>query len=135
MRALVVGLFLLVPAAAGQSPLSGELLVKLRPGATPAALPLAPGESAAPALPAPRGIDRVGLARWLRVRVAPGAEASALARLAAAPGVERAELNRAGPALSAPLPDDPFLSFQWHVQQANDIDMDLPEAWALRGTF
>jgi len=135
MRALVAGLLLLVPPAAGQSPLPGELLVKLRPGASAVALPLMPGEIAAAALPAPRGVDRVGLSRWLRVRVAPGAEGAAVARLAVSPAVELAELNRAGPALDAPLPDDPFLSFQWHVQQANDIDMDLPEAWALRGTF
>jgi hypothetical protein len=118
---------------AGELP--GELLVKLRPGVAAADLPLHAGESAAGALPAPRGIDRVGLSRWLRVRVAPGAEDSALARLAGSPLVERAERNAAGPALVAPLPDDPFLSFQWHVQQASDVDMDLPEAWQLRGTF
>jgi len=125
----------LLAVAAQSAPLPGELLVKLRPGADAAALPLSPGEQAAPALPAPKGRDLVGLARWQRVRVAPGAEAAALARLSASPAVERAERNEAGPALAAPLPDDPFLSFQWHVQQANDVDMDLPEAWELRGTF
>lgn len=121
--------------AAQVTPLPGELLVKLRPGASPGALPLAAGESAAAALPAPRGFDRVGLARWLRLRVPAGTEDAALSRLSASAAVERAERNVAGPALSAPLPNDPFLSFQWHVQQANDVDMDLPEAWALRGTF
>jgi hypothetical protein len=128
-------LLALVLSISAQTALPGELLVKLRPGADVSTLPLAPGERAAPALPAPRGRDLVGLARWQRVSVPPGSEAQALARLAASPLVERAERNAAGPALAAALPDDPFLSFQWHVEQTNDVDMDLPEAWALRGTF
>ena len=145
-------LLLLCPAfrsPAPAPPIEGQVLVKLRAGATAGALPLLPGEQAAAALPVPRGRDEAGLARILRVRCEAGAEAALLERLSASTAVEWAEPSTAGPALHAPapaaplapvapfapLPNDPFLSFQWHVQQGNDIDLDLPEAWALRGTF
>ena len=125
------------PAPQAGAPIAGEVLAKLRAGAPLAALALRPSEQALPALPAPRGRDTVGLSRILRVRCPAGAEAALLARLAASDAVEWAERSEAGPGLVAlaPLPNDPFLAFQWHVQQANDIDLDLPEAWALRGTF
>src|SRR6185436_754334 len=88
------------------------------------------------AFPAPRGRDRVGLGRVLRVRCPVGDEDSWIARLRDLPAIEWVEANTAGGGIqAAPLPNDPFFSFQWHLHQANDIDLDLPEAWQLRGTF
>jgi hypothetical protein len=134
----VVFLLVCCAAAAPQDVLPGQLVGKLRPGVAPETARSAAGAAVAAverALPAPRGIDRVGMARVVRVRCASGAEQQALDACAASGEFEWLERASAGPGLAAPLPNDPFVSLQYHVQQANDIDMDLPEAWQLRGTF
>ena len=91
-------------------------------------------------LPVPEGaVDRVGLDRIRVLELAPAARDAALARLATEPWIEWAEPNRGGPALTGggpPLvPNDGFWDLQWQLDQANDIDMDLPEAWALQGGY
>jgi len=133
---------LLLPALLALSPASpwieGQVLVKLAPGAElplDAAGPTAPVRSVRRALPAPRGLDRVGLARIRVLEVEPGREDALVAALAGAPGIEWAERNAAGAGLTQLVPADTHYALQWSLDQTSDVDMDVPEAWALRGGF
>jgi subtilisin family serine protease len=65
----------------------------------------------------------------LRVKVAPGHEAEAIAELMARGDVEFATLNYRVYALGDP--NDPYFSSQWALKQAQDYDIDAPEAWDL----
>jgi len=52
---------------------------------------------------------------------------SALAEFAASPIVSHVEPDSICPV--DVLPDDPYWNFLWHLQQAQDHDIDAPEAW------
>lgn len=132
----------LASPALGAEPIPGQLLVKVAPGADALLLErvdaLGDDVRARRSLPAPRRLDRVGLARWYTVEVPLGSEAALVESFAVEPWVEHASRNaRAGGVTGDPqvFPNDPFLGNQWHLHQGNDIDMDVPEAWALRGGF
>ncbi len=137
----------LAPPSAGSGALQhraieGRVLVKLSPNAdfdpalwlTERGLPA----GAQPAfLPTPAGrVDRVGLDRILKLEVPVGRELEALELLELRSDLEWIERDFSGPALAAGglIPNDPLFGLQWQLQQPSDIDMDVPEAWALRGT-
>ena len=129
------------PAVAVPDHVPGQLLVKARAGQQAALAArltqLLPGAAKRAAFPHRDAahVDRVGLARIVVVDVAPGTEPASLALLAAEPSVEWAELNgRTGGITGQTLPNDPSFPSQWALNQASDIDMDVPEAWFLRGT-
>lgn len=123
------------PAPAAPALVEGRVLVKLRPGA---ALPrgdypevLAEGR----ALPAPRGRDRVGIARILALDVAPAEAERVRERLSRESWVEWVERPSAAPALTSLVPDETAFLVQWALHQVVGPDMDMPEAWMMRGGF
>src|SRR5262245_41105784 len=158
VRVLLVVLVFSVSASA-QPPnrgrfISGEILVKFKPGAAAAAKAeanrVAGGVSALE-------IRRSGLQR---IRVRAGQEAAAIARYLRNPNVEYAELNYvrtiptpvvAASGGSPALPDDASFNEQWALHNTGqgfycipwfssslcfysgtpDADIDAPEAWAL----
>jgi hypothetical protein len=127
--------------AAAREYIPGRIAFKLRPGAAPAEFAglAQPSSLHALFLPVPaHKQDTVGLARWFALDVAPGAEDSVVAFLRSSPAIELAERVNTGIAIaSAPPqpPNDPGYPGQWCLNQGNDIDMDVPEAWTLRGTY
>lgn len=105
---------------------AGDLLVGFRPGLGAAA--------------ERRLLARVGASAvesWpggpTRAVVEPGADLdAALRRLARTPGVRYAE--RDGTLTVEALPvNDPEFTLQWGLSQANDVDVNAPEAWAMVG--
>jgi len=117
-----------VPAGSLESVLAAVLGdAGLEPSFRPTFLPVPPGRR-----------DAVGLARIATARVPRGREPELAETLAADPRVAWAEPNRrvGGPgAVDVFVPDDPQFAAQWALDQANDVDMDVSEAWALRGSF
>jgi subtilisin family serine protease len=103
---------------------AGELLVRLAgPAPTPAAA---------------RALGRLG-AEVVRsypdgpsvVRLPDGIDPAAAARqLSRVPGVAYAEADRTVRTQGV-IPNDARLGEQWGVEQANNVDVDLPEAWGL----
>ena len=67
------------------------------------------------------------------IRLGPGVSASAaIARLQADPGVEYATPDSTIHAESTPFyPDDPEFPAQWGLNQANNVDIDAPEAYGV----
>ncbi len=82
-------------------------------------------------------VDRVGIGRIHVLDVSPSDREVFLNRVRGLDGVSWAEANRGGHALTGGtlVPNDPSFSTQWCLDQPNDIDMDLPEAWSLQGGF
>ncbi|MCK4413304.1 MAG: S8 family serine peptidase [Candidatus Eisenbacteria sp.] len=75
---------------------------------------------------AERGIT--ALARHYKVRLGAGADLeTAMAAYAADPAIARVEPIGIHPVYAAP--NDGFYTNQWHLNQANDHDIDAPEAW------
>lgn len=65
---------------------------------------------------------------FIDVRVSEGADVIDVAlRLLDSPLVSSAEPNSIGAYLATP--NDPLYGQQWHLNQANDADVDAPEAW------
>ena len=132
---------LAAPLALALLPVQEPLAVKLAPGGEPVLTAFAAGLEleARPLLLPARRTDRVGLDRW-RMLVAPAGAGDTLATLLRrTPGIAAVEVLRAGTGIVgggqiAP-PNDPQLTNQWTLHQANGIDMDVPEAWGLRGTW
>lgn len=125
---------LLAAAAAFPETASLErgIVFQLKPGASLADVALPAGVSVRRALPAPRGIDRAGVARVMLAEV--DDVAAARAALAADPDVAWIDTLSGQCELAAQLiPNDTFFSFQWPLHQANDVDMDMPEVWAVQG--
>ncbi|MBM3976425.1 MAG: hypothetical protein FJ299_05475 [Planctomycetes bacterium] len=117
----------------------GRIAYKLRAGADGAQVSGLgdPASHRALFLP-PKLDDQVGLARWFTCEVAAGTEDAAVAHLRAAPEIEYAERVNTGLALAGTPPQppsDPLYSTQWPLGQGNDVDMDVLEAWTLRGTY
>jgi subtilisin family serine protease len=110
-----------VPASPAPSSEPGELLVRFDPGAAqPSAL------SAAEA----RIAERLPLAGLVRVVLEPGTSlAAAEAALERRPDIRYAEPNYRY-TLHA-TPNDPRFNELWGLNQANDADIDAPEAWNL----
>lgn len=141
LRPALLGLLLTPCALAADGLVPGQVLVQVRPGALPAlearvAL-TAPGAVHRPALPflsADRA-DPAGLRDILVLDVPEGAEQALADDLAAQPFVLFATPNHtAGGVTGAIVPNDPMFGAQWALQQGSDIDMDVPEAWDLRGS-
>ncbi|MEM7199029.1 MAG: S8 family serine peptidase [Planctomycetota bacterium] len=123
-----------------QDAVPGQVVFKVRAAAIdtlPARLDALGLPPRADAPLAPRRADRIGVGRIRRLRVTPGTERQAAEQLAAAPFVEWAEpLRRDGGATGSIQPNDPAFSTQWSFDSRyTGIDMDMPEAWDLRGTF
>jgi subtilisin family serine protease len=110
-----------VPALPAPSSEPGELLVRFEPGAAQAAALDAAGAEV---------VDRLPLAGLVNVELEPGTSvAKAAAALERRPEVRYAEPNyRYSPHAT---PNDPFFPQLWGLQQANDADIDAPEAWNL----
>lgn len=82
-------------------------------------------------------INRVGMDRIHVLTVPTGTERLFAEELAALELVEWAQANELDGGITgggAIIPNDPSFPDQWHLDQASDIDMDVPEAWAKRGT-
>ena len=82
--------------------------------------------------------DRAGVARIHVLEVDAATRDDVIARFAAHERIAWAEPNLGGQGLTGggPLfPNDAFFTSQWPLDQFNDVDMDLPEAWGLQGGF
>ena len=93
---------------------------------------------------------RHGIDRWMTADLPPGESvALAVARLSSEPLVEIVEpdyVGRGAGVVREPasgrrtaaagaarfVPNDPLFPSQWHLDQASDADIDMPEAWDLR---
>jgi hypothetical protein len=82
-------------------------------------------------------VDRVGIGRIHVLEVAATERDAVLARLADQPWLAWAEANLGGHGLTGGtlVPNDASFSTQWCLDQFNDIDMDMPEAWDAQGGF
>src|SRR5262249_4413678 len=68
-----------------------------------------------------------------RATVNPGVDLdAAIARLTRTPGVRYAERDR-DLTVDAYSVNDPYFVTQWGLSQANDVDIDAPEAWSMTG--
>jgi len=75
--------------------------------------------------------EAYGLDRWLILQLEEDEQVTeALARLRYDPRLERIEPDYIGHA-AAYLPGDPRFSDQWYLDQVNDADIDMPEAWEI----
>lgn len=99
----------------------GEIIVKFRPDASPLVRQNSLRATGLSLLEAsPQG-------DVLRLQVKPGQEATAMADLLARGQVEYASPNYYVYATGDP--NDPYYSAQWGLKQAQDHDIDAPEAW------
>lgn len=122
-----------------------QVLFKVERGVAPAELLDALGIDgrarvafARPAPAADTAVDPVGIGRIHVLEVDPVERDAIVQRLARNERVVWAEPNRGGPALTGGgklVPNDTSFGTQWQLDQPNDVDMDLPEAWNLQGGF
>ncbi|MBS1262046.1 MAG: Thermophilic serine proteinase [Calditrichaeota bacterium] len=118
---------LLAPAAPAGTPLFvkfAEVPGELDSGARQALAALPAVDAVTPAVPAPAAERSEQLARWFRVELAPDADpAQTLQALRDQPDVAHAERlpvrETCGLDGIEDAPDDPLLSFQWHLEAVN----------------